>query len=145
MKKIQVKDKAHIKQLLNTDCILGIKGDQYKSFGGFQLWWYDKERGVCDRCDSHWSDPRKKLVHYNLDKAAAILWRHRNSLYMRTKHSSEDREFKHPLKLLIQPGDAKVEDLGELFIELSILYRMMGGSGINFVVTGAKETAFSYV
>lgn len=90
MKKIQVKDKEHIKQLLYTECVLGIKGDQYKGFGGFQLWWYDKERGVCDCCESRWSDPRKKLVHYQMDKAVKILWRHRHSLYMRGKHVSED-------------------------------------------------------
>jgi len=92
MKKAAVKDKTHIKQLLYADCVLGIKGDRYRAFGGFQLWWYDKERGVCDCCESHWSDPRKKLTHYSLDKAAKILWRHHNSLYMRTKHLSEDKK-----------------------------------------------------
>jgi hypothetical protein len=90
MKKIQVKDKSHIRQLLYTECVLGIKDNQYKGFGGFQLWWYDKKRGVCDCCESHWLDHRKKLVHYKLDKAAKILWRHRDSLYVRSKHVSED-------------------------------------------------------
>lgn len=92
MKKIKVEDKAQIKQLLYTDFVLGIKGEQYRAFGGFQLWWYDKQRGVCDCCESHWSDPRKKLTQYSLDKAAKILWRHRNSLYIRTKHLSEDKK-----------------------------------------------------
>ena len=92
MKKIKVEDKAQIKQLLYIDFVLGIKGEQYRAFGGFQLWWYDKQRGVCDCCESHWSDPRKKLIHYSLDKAAKILWRHRNSLYIRTKHLSEDKK-----------------------------------------------------
>ena len=90
MKKIQVRDKEHIKQLLYDDSVLGIKGDQYKGFGGFQLWWYDKGRGVCDCCESRWSDPRKRLSHYKMDKAVKILWRHRDSLYMRIKHVSED-------------------------------------------------------
>jgi len=92
MKKIKVEDKAQIKRLLYTDFVLGIKGEQYRAFGGFQLWWYDKQRGVCDGCESHWSDPRKKLIHYSLDKATKILWRHRNSLYIRTKHLSEDKK-----------------------------------------------------
>ena len=90
MKKIQVRDKEHIKKLLYDESVLGIKGDQYKGFGGFQLWWYDKGRGVCDCCESRWSDPRKRLSHYKMDKAAKILWRHRNSLYVRIKHVSED-------------------------------------------------------
>ena len=90
MKPIQVIDKEHIKRLLYDECVLGIKGDQYKGFGGFQLWWFDKARGVCDCCESRWSDPRKRVAHYKLDKAAKILWRHRNSLYIRIKHVSED-------------------------------------------------------
>jgi hypothetical protein len=92
MRKIKVEGKDKIKLLLYTDCVLGIKDTQYRAFGGFQLWWYDKKRGVCDCCESHWSDPRKKLVHYSLDKAAKILWRHRHSLYIRTKHLSEDKQ-----------------------------------------------------
>jgi len=91
MKKIKVEGKAQIKQLLYSEFVLGIKGEQYRAFGGFQLWWYDKQRGVCDCCESHWSDPRKKLIHYSLDKAAKILWRHRDCLYIRTKHLSEDK------------------------------------------------------
>ena len=90
MKKIEVKDKTHIKQLLYADFVLGIKDDQYRGFGGFQLWWFNKERGVCECCESHWSDPRKKIMLYSLDKAAKILWRNRNSLFMRGKHLSED-------------------------------------------------------
>ena len=91
MKKIEVKDKAHIKQLLYLEWVFGVKDDPYKSFGGFQLWWFDKQRGVCDCCESHWTDRRKKLAHYSLDKAAKILWRHRDSLYVRKKHVSEDK------------------------------------------------------
>ena len=37
MKKIKVKDKAHIRRLLYAEFVMGIKGDQYRSFGGFQL------------------------------------------------------------------------------------------------------------
>ena len=90
MKKIQVRDKEHIKRILYDECVLGVKSEQYKGFGGFQLWWFDKGRGVCDCCESRWSDPRKKVLHYKLDKAAKILWRHRQTLYMRIKHVSED-------------------------------------------------------
>jgi len=92
MKKIEVKDKTHIKQLLYAECVLGIKDDRYRSFGGFQLWWYNKRRGVCDCCESRWSDPRKKLVHYSLDKAVKILWHNRHRLFVRSKHASEDKK-----------------------------------------------------
>ncbi len=91
MKKIEVRDKTHIKQLLYAECVLGIKDEQYCSFGGFQLWWYNKRRGVCDCCGARWSDPRKKLVHYELDKAAKILWHNRHRLFVRRKHRSEDK------------------------------------------------------
>lgn len=91
MKKITVRDKTHIKQLLYDEWVLGIKDDQFRSFGGFQLWWFDKQHGVCDCCESHWSDPRKKVIHYNLDRAAKILWRNRHRLFVRTKHVSDDR------------------------------------------------------
>ena len=92
MKKVEVKDKSHIKKLLYAERVLGIKDDRYRAFGGFQLWWYDKQRGVCDCCESHWSDPRKKLVHYSLDKAAKILWHNRHCLFVRSKHVSEDKK-----------------------------------------------------
>jgi len=46
-----------------------------------------------------------------------------------------------PLTLLIDPGDAKAEELSELFVELSTLYRMLGGSGINFTIIDAREPA----
>ncbi len=92
MKKIQIRDKTQIKQLLYAEWVLGIKDDNYRSFGGFQLWWFDKRRGVCDCCESRWSDPRKRLAHYTIDKAAKILWHNRHRLYVRTKHVSEDKK-----------------------------------------------------
>ncbi len=91
MRKIEIQNKAQIKQLLYTGNVLGIKDDKYRSFGGFQLWWYDKHHGVCDCCDSRWSDPRKRLVHYSMNKAAKILWHNRHRLFVRSKHVSEDK------------------------------------------------------
>ncbi len=91
MKKIEVKDKTQIKQLLYAEFVLGIRGKQFCAFGGFQLWWYDRHRGVCDCCEAHWNDPRKRVVHYSLDKAAKILWRHHHDLYVRTRHADEDQ------------------------------------------------------
>ncbi len=44
-----------------------------------------------------------------------------------------------PLTIMIDPGDASAEELSELFVELSFLYRMIGGSGVNFTIVGAKE------
>jgi ATP-dependent Clp protease ATP-binding subunit ClpC len=48
-----------------------------------------------------------------------------------------------PLTLLIDPGDATSEEISELFLELSTLYRMVGGSGINFTIVDAKEPAIA--
>ena len=46
MKKIDVEDKTQIKQLLYTGNVFGLRNDQFRSFGGFQLWWYDKQFDV---------------------------------------------------------------------------------------------------
>jgi hypothetical protein len=90
MKKIEVADKTQIKQLLYAEHVLAIRGAEFRSFGGFQLWWYDRHRGVCDCCESHWSDPRKRVTHCSLNKAAKVLWRHRHDLYMRTRDVEVD-------------------------------------------------------
>ena len=90
MKKINVLDRAQIKQLLYADCVLGIKDHQYRAFGGFQLWWYDKKLDLCNCCESHWSDPVKRIKHFSLNKASKVLWRRRDCLYLRTKHMSDD-------------------------------------------------------
>lgn len=47
-----------------------------------------------------------------------------------------------PIRLLIDPGSAKAEDLAELYYEISKFYRMMGGPGIDFRVVDAREPAF---
>ena len=92
MKKADVKSKAEIKQLLCLGNVLGIKNDKYRSFGGFQLWWYDKHLDICDCCESYWSDVRKRVHHYSLNKATRILWHNRQFLYLRTKHLPEDKK-----------------------------------------------------
>ena len=50
-----------------------------------------------------------------------------------------------PLELLIEPGTATAEEIGELLAEISKLYQMMGGSGINFTVIDSREPALSHV
>ena len=90
MRKIDVEDRSHIKQLLYCDCVLGVKDHRYRSFGGFAFWWYDKQRDICNCCQAGWSDLGKKVVHYSLDKAARILWRYRRYLFLRGKRFSED-------------------------------------------------------
>jgi hypothetical protein len=92
MKKADVKSKAEIKQLLYLGNVLGIKNDKYRSFGGFQLWWYDRHLDVCDCCESHWSDIRKKVHHFSLDRAVKTLWYNRNALFIRSKHLPEDKK-----------------------------------------------------
>ncbi|HPC93419.1 MAG TPA: hypothetical protein PLU87_00635 [Sedimentisphaerales bacterium] len=91
MKPIEVADKTPIKQLLYPQRVFGIKGDQFCGFGGFQLWWYDRQRGQCDCGDSHRSDPRKLVTHHSLDEAARILWHHPKGQYIRVKRVDEDR------------------------------------------------------
>ena len=91
MKKISVEDKIQIKQLLYYGNVLGIKGDRYRAFCGFQLWWYDKQFDVCNYCESHWSDGRKRIQRCSLERAANILWHNRRSLYRRRKQLAEDK------------------------------------------------------
>lgn len=91
MRKISVENKTHIKQLLYYGNVLGIKDDRYRSFGGFQLWWYDKHVDVCNCCESHWSDRRKRIHQCSLNRAAGILWHHRRSLYVRSKQLLNDK------------------------------------------------------
>ena len=91
MKKISVEDKIQIKQLLYYGNVFGIKDDCYRSFGGFQLWWYDKQLDVCNRCESYWSDGRKRIHHCSLNRAANVLWHNRQALFVRSKHLSDDK------------------------------------------------------
>jgi len=49
-----------------------------------------------------------------------------------------------PIEFYITPGKATAEEISELFVELSMLYRMMGGAGINFTVVDAKEPIFAH-
>ncbi|KPL20278.1 MAG: hypothetical protein AMJ75_12005 [Phycisphaerae bacterium SM1_79] len=91
MRKINVEDKSQIKQLLYAGGVFGIKDDQYRSFGGFQLWWYDKQLDVCNCCASYWSDGRKRIQYCSLDRAAKTLWHKRDCLFLRSKHLPEDK------------------------------------------------------
>jgi len=91
MKKISVNDKTQIKQLLYMGSVFAIRDDQYRSFGGCQLWWYDKPFDVCRSCQSYWSDARKQVRNCSLDRAARILWHNRVALFVRHKQLHEDR------------------------------------------------------
>jgi len=91
MKKISVEDKNQIKQFLYNGSVFGIKGDRFRAFGGFQLWWYDKQLDVCNCCESYWFDGRKRIQHYSLDRTANVLWHNRQSLYVRSKHLPDDK------------------------------------------------------
>ena len=48
------------------------------------------------------------------------------------------------VEFYITPGRATAEEISELFVELSMLYRMMGGAGINFTVVDAKDPIFAH-
>lgn len=92
MKRVAVNNRYDIKQLLYCDRVLGVKDDTYRSFGGFQLWWYDRQHDTCHCCESRWSDLRKRVEHWSLEKAARILWHKRNALFLRSKPFSEDHK-----------------------------------------------------
>ena len=91
MRKISVEDKTQIKQLLYTGNVFGLRGDQFRAFGGFQLWWYEKQLDACNRSESHWVDVRRKVQRCSLIRAASILWHNRQSLFLRHKHLQEDQ------------------------------------------------------
>ena len=56
--------------------------------------------------------------------------------------SSEPRDAP-ALVLLLDPGTATAEEIGQLLLEFSTLYRMLGGSGITFTKQDAREPAFA--
>jgi len=92
MRHIEVDNKFQIKQLLYSDCVLGVRDHKFNSFSGFQLWWYDKQHDICTCCQSRWSNVGKRIKRLSLDSAAKILWRKRNSLFLRGRRLSDDRK-----------------------------------------------------
>jgi len=50
-----------------------------------------------------------------------------------------------PLTILIDPGQATAEDIGELFFRLSHLYKLIGGSGLEFRTLDVREGVGSHV
>ena len=92
MRHIEVDNKFQIKQLLYSDCVLGVRDHKYNSFDGFQLWWYDKQHDICSCCQSCWSHVGKRIKCLSLERAATILWRKRNSLFLRGRRLSDDRK-----------------------------------------------------
>ncbi len=91
MRQITVNDKQQIKELLYRDRVLGIRDSSCYAFGGFELWWYDKEHDVCRCCRSRWTDLRRRVEAHSLDRAAGLLWHNRATLFLRRKVLSEDR------------------------------------------------------
>ena len=91
MRKINVADRTQIKQILRARGVLGVADGQQQESGVLQLWWHNTEDGVCDCCESRWTDPERETVHVNLNKALRILWRNRGSLYLCGKYSHDGR------------------------------------------------------
>ena len=92
MKRITVSNKWQIKQLLYGQGVLAVKNDSCQAFGGFELWWYDKQQDVCRCCRASWADLRRRIDGYSLDRAAGILWHKRDELFVRHKHVPQDRK-----------------------------------------------------
>lgn len=51
-------------------------------------------------------------------------------------HQAGDHQ---PLTFLLDPGEANPEEIADLLCEMSTLYEMMGGRGIQFTVTDCRE------
>ncbi|MHC4758234.1 MAG: hypothetical protein ACYTE8_06230 [Planctomycetota bacterium] len=92
MQRIFVKDKARIRELLYDGYILAIQDDKFAG-GGFERWMFDKQTGKCKSCASFWQARQRKIRVYKLDKAAKILWHHRDSLYIYTKKLTEVEKY----------------------------------------------------
>ena len=91
MRKIDIADKAQIKQILRSRGVLGIANGQYQRSGVLQLWWFNMEDGVCNRCESRWPDTGRDIEPVNLNKSLKTLWRNRSSLYLCGKHRSNGK------------------------------------------------------
>jgi len=91
MGQISVNDKMHIKQLLCDNYIVGVRNASCCAFGGFELWWYDREQGICLCRRSRWSDFRQQIEEHSLEHAASFLWHNRGTLFLRHKVPSSDQ------------------------------------------------------
>ena len=98
MRKIKVSSKDQIKELLYDGFVLGVKDDRFRSFGGFQRWFYDREHSVCRSCATDWTD-LKRTENYSLNKAAKRLWHNHKSLFVYTK--SIPPEMQHKIQMLV--------------------------------------------
>ena len=101
MRKIKVSSKDQIKELLYDGFVLGVKDDRYRSFGGFQRWFYDREHNVCRSCATDWTD-LKRIENYSLNKAAKRLWHNHKSLFVYTKNIPPEKQ--HKIQMLVDVG-----------------------------------------
>ena len=90
MKKLTVKDKGRIRELLYDGFVLAIKDDKFAG-GGFERWTFDRQTCKCRSCAAFWADRKRKIRNYNLNRATKVLWHHRNSLYIYTKELNENK------------------------------------------------------
>ena len=95
MRKINIADKTQIKQILRARGVLGIANGRYQGTGVLQLWWQNMEDGVCNCCESRWSDSRREVEDINLNEALKTLWRNRSSLYLCGKYRSDGNGRNH--------------------------------------------------
>ena len=93
MGQITINDKVDIKQLLCSDYIVGVRSTACYAYGGFELWWYDRQHDVCRCRRSRWSDFRQQIEEHSLDHAASFLWHNRGTLFLRQRRASQDRPF----------------------------------------------------
>ena len=82
MRKIDVIDRAQIKQILRSRGVLAVGDGQHQRSGAFQLWWHNTEDGVCNCCDAHRSESGTGIETVNLNEALKTLWRNRDCLFL---------------------------------------------------------------
>jgi hypothetical protein len=90
MRQITINCKVDIKQLLCSDYIVGVRSTASYAYGGFELWWYDRQHDICRCRRSRWSDLRQQIEEHSLDHAASFLWHNRATLFLRQKRPPQD-------------------------------------------------------
>ena len=90
MSQIAINDRTDIKQLLCSDYIVGVRSSSCYAYGGFELWWYDREHDICRCRRSLWHDFRRQIEEHTLDHAASLLWHNRGALFLRHRRLAEN-------------------------------------------------------
>lgn len=90
MRQVTINDRTDIRQLLCSDYIVGVRSSNSYPFGGFELWWYDREHDVCRCRRSLWHEFRRQVEEHSLDHATNLLWINRGNLFLRHRRPTQE-------------------------------------------------------